>query len=234
MGHEQEQYEAGASNVFCDMEWAQREQLYKLMNSATYSTGQIFYSPDEPGEQLFVLQSGRVRIYKLSPEGRALTLTILEPVTVFGEMSLVGHRLHDSFAEAMTDCVIGVIKRDTLRQMIENSPVLARCFMELIGQRLREIESKLADVAFKSVSERLATVLLNMASMAETQLDTMIPEVVRYTHQQLAELIGSYRETVTKAIGEFRETGLIRIEEDTIYLTDVKRLQQLANKSALV
>jgi CRP-like cAMP-binding protein len=97
-----------------------------------------------------------------------------------------------------------------------------------MGQRLRETENKLTDIAFKSVPQRLASVLLSLAGEADP--GGAAPSVVRYTHQQLAEMIGSYRETVTKAMGEFRDAGLIRIDEDAIRLSDRDGLERLANR----
>lgn len=221
-----------AGDIFRDLATAERAEVERLIAYNVYPSGQIFHSPNELGEQLFVLRSGRVRIYKLSPEGRALTLMVLEPVTIFGEMTLVGQWLHDTFAEAMSECVIGVIGRDTLRRILERYPQVAIAFMELMGQRLRAMENKLADIAFKSVPQRLASLLLSLAgasSVAQTQ-PAVPPSVVRYTHQQLADMIGSYRETVTKAIGELREAGVIRIEDEAIALTDLAQLQRLANR----
>lgn len=220
-----------AGDIFARLNPAERAEIERLISYSVFPAGQIFHSPNEIGEQLFVLRSGRVRIYKLSPEGRALTLMVLEPVTIFGEMTLVGQWLHDTFAEAMSECVIGLIGRDTLRQILEAHPQVALAFMELMGQRLRAMENKLADIAFKNVAQRLASVLLNLAGTpaGEGQPATP-PMVVRYTHQQLAEMIGSYRETVTKAIGELREGGMIRIDDDAISLIDVEQLQRLANR----
>ena len=218
-------------DIFARLAPAERAEVERQITYDVYPPGQIFHSPNELGEQLFVLRSGRVRIYKLSPEGRALTLMVLEPLTIFGEMTLVGQWLHDTFAEAMNECVIGTIGRDTLRRILERHPQVAIAFMELMGQRLRAMENKLADIAFKNVPQRLASVLLNLAGVPVGQPPTASPpSVVRYTHQQLAEMIGSYRETVTKAIGELRETGVIRIEDDAITLTDVEQLQRLANR----
>lgn len=221
-----------AGDIFRDLASDERAEVERLIAYNVYPSGQIFHSPNEVGEQLFVLRSGRVRIYKLSPEGRALTLMVLDPVTIFGEMTLVGQWLHDTFAEAMNECVIGVIGRDTLRRILERYPQVAIAFMELMGQRLRAMENKLADIAFKSVPQRLASVLLNLAAAAPAgqPQPPAPPSVVRYTHQQLADMIGSYRETVTKAIGELREAGLIRIEDDAIALTDLASLQRLANR----
>ena len=177
---------------------------------------------------MYVLRRGRVRIYKLSPEGRALTLLILEPSSIFGEMALAPDWVHDSFAETMTDSTIGTIRRDEMRRVLNANPAVALRFMNIMSQRLRALEHKLADIAFKSVPQRLATVLLNLADLQEARQDySTPPAVVRYTHQQLAEMIGSYRETVTKAIGELREAGLIRVEEEMIYLTNITRLREL-------
>jgi CRP-like cAMP-binding protein len=224
-------YAVVAGDIFRTLEPRQRAEIERLIAYNVHPGGQVFHAPGEVGAQLFVLRSGRVRIYKLSPEGRALTLMVLEPVTIFGEMTLVGHSLHDTFAEAMLECVVGVIGRDTLRQILARYPQVALSFMELMGQRLRAMENKLADIAFKSVPQRLASLLLSLGGAGAGQQPPSAgpPSVVRYTHQQLAEMIGSYRETVTKAIGEFREAGLIRIEDDTISLTDLDALQRLAN-----
>jgi CRP-like cAMP-binding protein len=226
VNHEIHCVEAG--DVFRDLQPEQRAQVEQLISYQTYPAGQLFHSPDEYGEQLFVLHTGRVRLYKLSPEGRALTLAVLEPVTMFGEMTLVGQWMHDSFAEAMTECTIGVIGRDALREILRQYPQISLRFMELMGQRLRETENKLTDIAFKSVPQRLASVLLSLAGEADP--GGAASSVVRYTHQQLAEMIGSYRETVTKAMGEFRDAGLIRIDEDAIRLSDRAGLERLANR----
>lgn len=217
-----------AGDIFQDLGEHERAQVERQISYATYPAGQLFYSPDEQGEALFVLREGRVRLYKLSPEGRALTLALLEPVAMFGEMTLIGQWLHDSFAESMTECLIGTLDREELRSILVQHPAVALRFMELMGRRLRVVENKLADIAFKSVPQRLASVLLNLAQNDDDAV--IAPFVPRYTHQQLAEMIGSYRETVTKAMGEFRDNGIIRIDNDLIYLTNLDELQLLAGR----
>jgi CRP-like cAMP-binding protein len=222
--------DGGADDIFGDLKPEQRAQLERRVIVADYPPGHIFYTPGEQGDRLLIVRRGRVRLYKLSPEGRALTLFVLEPQAVFGEMALVD-RQHDSFAEAVTECSIGTLARSTLRDILRDNPAVTLRFMDVMSERLRAMERKLADIAFKSVPQRLASVLLNLADCrADRPSGGAPPVVVRYTHQQLAEMIGSYRETVTKAVGEFREDGLIRVEEDAIYLTDVLRLRELAGR----
>jgi CRP-like cAMP-binding protein len=221
------------SNVlFEHLDREQRERLYRQITFHTYPAGQQFHSPYQAGDHLYLLQRGRVRLYKLSPEGRTLTLAVLEPGTLFGEMMLIGQHIHDSYAEAMTDCTIALLRRDVLHALLQSNPHVAQSFLDLMGQRLRELETKLADIAFKSVPQRLASVLVGLAGLADgaATAASSAPSVVRYTHQQLAEMIGSYRETVTKTIGEFREAGLIRVDDDTIHLTNLEELREMAHK----
>lgn len=221
-------YTIAEDDLFRDLAPAERAELERRISYANYPSGHIFYAPEEYSDELLILRSGRVRIYKLSPEGRAMTLLVLEPKSIFGEMMLVDHWTQDSFAEAMTDCTVGALGRSDLRRALSSYPALALRVMETMSRRLRALENKLADVAFKSVPQRLATVLLNLADVQPAGESP--PAVVRYTHQQLAEMIGSYRETVTKAIGEFREAGLIRVDDEAIYLTDMGRLRALIGR----
>jgi CRP-like cAMP-binding protein len=221
-------YTIAGDDIFRDLTPEQRAAIERRISYANYSAGHIFYAPEDYSERLLILRRGRVRIYKLSPEGRAMTLLVLEPPSIFGEMMLVEQWTQDSFAEAMIDCNVGALGRSDLREALKRYPAVALRFMETMSWRLRSLESKLADVAFKSVPQRLATVLLNLADIQPTGATP--PAVVRYTHQQLAEMIGSYRETVTKAIGEFREAGLIRVDEEAIYLTDMAQLRELVGR----
>ncbi|HWQ12051.1 MAG TPA: Crp/Fnr family transcriptional regulator [Roseiflexaceae bacterium] len=216
-------------DLLADLPGPDREELVRLVSVAEYPAGYTFYAPEDAGERVYLLRRGRVRLYKLSPEGRALTLMLLEPPAIFGELALAEGGRHDSFAEAMTDCTVGLLGREALRRVLGRNPSLALRLMGVMSRRLRAMERKLADIAFKSVPQRLATVLLSLAGeQADGRLGAPLV-VVRYTHQQLAEMIGSYRETVTKVIGEFREAGIIRVEEDAILLTDLGRLRALVS-----
>jgi len=214
-------------NLFHDLDPAARADLKALLQVASYPAGHIFHLPNEVGSHVFFLQQGRVRIYKLSPEGRALTLLVLHPPSLFGEMALIGTGTHDTYAESMTDCVVAQIERESLRRFLSRYPSAAIDVMELMGVRLRTMEQRLADIAFKSVPQRLAALLLDLAG--DSADGTTPPSLVRYTHQQLAEMIGAYRETVTKALGDMREANLIRVVDDAIILVDPAQLRQLAS-----
>jgi CRP-like cAMP-binding protein len=217
-----------SADVFRDLTSDQRAQLREHVRDEPYPAGHLFFEPGDQGDRLLIVREGRVRLYTLAPEGRALTLFVLEPSAFFGEMALV-HRPHDCFAEALTDCTVGELPREELRRVLGDNAAFALRVVDVMSQRLRALEQKLADIAFKSVPQRLAGLLL---TLAEEQFQHAVgatpPAITRYTHLQLAEMIGAYRETVTKAIGEFREAGMIKVEDDVIYLTDMQRLRVTA------
>lgn len=233
MAHKSPEDAEVSGDIFCDLNPRQRGEIEQAISYSTYAAGHIFHSPGEQGSQLFLLRAGRVQLYKLSSEGRMLRLSMLEPVVLFGEMAMIDTQGHTTFAEAMTSCVVGSVSNRILSLLIQTHPQMTVRLLELIGHRVRELESRVADIAFKSVPQRLASVLLSLGGVPSDQVSTPLsPVIVRYTHQQLAEMIGSYRATVTRIIGEFQEAGLIRVEGDVIYLTDLKRLQRLVHKGA--
>ncbi|MBC8159983.1 MAG: Crp/Fnr family transcriptional regulator [Roseiflexaceae bacterium] len=216
-------------DVFAELAPELRAMIERRTSFSDYPAGYLFFTPEERTQRLLFVKSGRVRLYKLSPEGRSLTLFVLERQAVFGEAALLGDRPHDCFAEALSDCRVGALPSDEVRELMIGNPSVALRMMDVIARRLRALERKLADIAFKSVPQRLAAILLSLADCGIEQAVSP-PAVIRYTHQQLAEMLGSYRETVTKAVGEFREAGLIRITDEAIVLLDVGRLRGLAGR----
>ena len=216
------------ADVFRDLTDEQRVRLSAPARDEQYESGHLFFEPGDHGDRLLIVRDGRVRLYTLAPEGRALTLFVLDPGAFFGEMALV-NRPHDCFAEALTDCTIGELHREELRHVLGDNAAFALRVVDVMSQRLRALEQKLTDIAFKSVPQRLAGLLLTLAAaQSQPAVGATPPAITRYTHLQLAEMIGAYRETVTKAIGEFREADMIRVEDDVIFLTDMQRLRVTA------
>ncbi|MCB0110367.1 MAG: cyclic nucleotide-binding domain-containing protein, partial [Caldilineaceae bacterium] len=97
--------------VFQDLSPREMDELNRITTMSTVPRGRVFYRPEEPGEVLFILKEGRVQLYRISPEGKKLVITTLGPHTLFGEMALLGTKLHNTFAEAIEDCLICVMSR---------------------------------------------------------------------------------------------------------------------------
>jgi CRP/FNR family cyclic AMP-dependent transcriptional regulator len=188
----------------------------------TARRGQLIYTPGETREALFLLKAGSVRLYRLTVDGKKLVLSTLEPHTVFGDMPLAGQQMYGAYAEAVSDCTICVLGRADLEKLIETRPLVAIRLLEIVGQRLLEAEAIIEDFAFKGVPARLATLLVRLSGRDGAD------EVRGYSHQDLAEMIGSYRETVTATLDDFKRRDLVAVGRRHIQILDRRGLERIA------
>jgi CRP-like cAMP-binding protein len=191
--------------VFQDLSPREMEELNRITTMSTVPKGRVFYRPEEPGEVLFILKEGRVQLYRISPEGKKLVITTLGPGTLFGEMAMLGAKMHNTFAEAVEDCQIFVISGADLERLILNKPQMTLRLVEITGKRLREAEERLGNMAFKGIPARLASLLLRLANEQGSN------EITGLTHQDLAESVGTYRETATQVLNDLKADGYIEI-----------------------
>lgn len=209
--------------VFRDLNPQELAEVDRQVAMSTCRAGKIFYMPEDSSEVLFLLKKGRVQLYRLAPNGKKLVVAVLGPGAIFGEMSLVGQGMHNTFAEAVDDCVLCVMGRHDVERLLREKPDVAFRFMETMSERVTQLEEHLEDIAFKSIPARLAALLLQIG--AESPPENL---VCGYTHQDLSEMLGTYRETVTQTLNEFRNQSLIRIGRKQIELRNMERLYQLA------
>jgi CRP-like cAMP-binding protein len=208
--------------VFQDLSPREMQELNRIITMSTVPRGRVFYRPEEPGEVLFILKEGRVQLYRISPEGKKLVITTLGPHTLFGEMALLGTKMHNTFAEAIDDCLICVMSRTDLERLILNKPQVALRILEVTGKRLREAEERLENMAFKGIPARLASLLLRLSEEQGND------EIAGLTHQDLAESVGTYRETATQVLNDLKAQGLIEIGRKRIKVLDTGRLTEIA------
>ena len=209
-------------DLFRDLAERDVADLDRVTTITSMPRGRVFYQPDDISEVLFLIRQGRVQLYRISPEGKKLVIATLGSGAVFGEMALLGQQMHNTFAEALEDCQIVVMSRTDLERLILAKPIVGLRMLEITGRRLSEAEERLDDMAFKGIPARLASLLLRLA--AERGVDV----ITGLTHQDLAETIGTYRETATQVLNDMKAEGLIQIGRKRIDILDPARLQALA------
>ena len=133
-------YYLSKTDLFRDLGQEQLQELERSVAMNTCRRGRVFFSPGETGEVLFILKKGRVNLYRINPDGKKLVTASVEPGTVFGEMSLVGQGMHDTFAEAAEECTLCVMSRSDVEHLLLSKPRVGLRFMELLANRLREVE----------------------------------------------------------------------------------------------
>jgi CRP/FNR family transcriptional regulator len=202
-------------------------ELEGRFSAARYGKGELIYSPFDRADAMYIVQSGRVRLYRSAHDGRQLTLAMLDDGEVFGCVSPEGDAMHDAYAEAMTDAVVRVLPAAELERATADHPQVALNLLRSLSERLRTTEDQLESLAFRGVPARLASQLLQLMDRYGRVTHTGIRIDERFTHVQLAEMIGTSRETLTKVMNELREAGLIDVRDRLVWVLDADGLERL-------
>lgn len=197
---------------------------WKHLNTSV-EEGETFYTPMDLCETLFVLQKGKVRIYRATPDGREFTVAVFESGTVFGEMVLTGQRLRNSYAQALEKSEVSAMCRADVERLILDKPRVGLQLVHLLGDRLAIQETRLEDMAFKEVPARLASLLLLLVENEGIRTPTSYKIPTRYTHQQLGSMIGANREAVTRALARLRELGTLNMKRRYIHIEHIEALK---------
>jgi CRP/FNR family transcriptional regulator, cyclic AMP receptor protein len=205
-------------DIFCDLEPEAMASFERQTEMRTCRRGQILYSQEDRAEVLFLLKRGRVQLYRLTPTGKRLELAVIESGTFFGEMPLVGESLRHTFAEAVEDSLICVMSRADIERLMRERSEVALRMIEVLGRRLALCEARLEEMAYRSVPARIAAVLVRLSQGHNG-------EAVSITHQELGDMIGALRESVTKILDEFQRDGLVELGRGRVILRDVTNLQ---------
>ena len=176
------------------------------------------FAPGDPDDQLYFLLEGTVKLYKIYGDYKEATTALLKDSGVFGKLSLVEGRWQNVFAEAITDVQVASVQKSTLSEVIKRRPEFAMKLFFSFSERLRQSDEVIESLLHREVSVRLATLLLNLSDRfgedngAGTVLD------VHLTHQDLANMIASTREAVSKVMSEFQREGYIETRNRKIII----------------
>ena len=208
---------------------AEVKHLDKITFMKHYDKKDLIYLPGDVSDQVYLLKEGRVKISKLSEDGREITLVILEPGEIFGESALIDDKeTRSTVAEALENAYLCVISRRDFEEFINNKPELALSITKLMGFRRRQIENMLEDLVFRGVHERLALLLLRLSERHGKEVDGKNLIDISLTHYDYANLIGSTRETTTACLNDFKREGLIEFQKRKVVIIDEKGLRSRA------
>lgn len=215
------------ADLFAGVDEPQMRAIADRSTMREVPRGRIILQPDEPPEMVYVIKEGRVKVSRYSPDGREQILALLEPGDVFGELALVGTPEPVS-VEAFEDTLVCGLHRDDFLTLIRARPELMLQVMKVLAERLRVAEEEIADLVFRDVPGRLASLLLRLAEAYGRSQRGGLRLTLRLTHQDMASMIGATRETVTATFSRFREDGLIAFDRRHIIIRDPDGLHRLS------
>jgi CRP-like cAMP-binding protein len=176
----------------------------------------MIFAPGDPDDQVYFLLEGTVRLYKIYGDYKEATTALLTEGDVFGELSLEERSCQNAFAEAITDARVAVVRKTVLNEMIKRRPKFALKLFSSFSERLRQSEEAIESLLDREVSARLATLLSHLGDRFGEPHGSGTVIRVRLTHQDLANMIASTREAVSKEMSEFQRAGLIEIRNRRI------------------
>src|SRR5215468_271835 len=188
---------------------------------------EVVYLPGDPGRSLFFVNGGRVKVSKVTRDGKALTLTYCGPSDVFGETCLVDGGPRSEMAESVENALLTEIDRADFDRLLGANASLGAQMTKLMVIRRRELENKVEALVFRDVTSKLAELLVKLAGEygVDDARGTLI--ALKITHQELANLIGSTRETVSLTLSQFKRKRLIATEGRKVIISDADALRAL-------
>lgn len=204
----------------------QIQHLESRAKSRDFKRGQVIYLPSDQADSVLLLATGRAKIYHLTNEGKQAVLALVDPGEVFGELGLFdsGESPREEFAEAMESSRVILIPREEMQQLMEAHPTVSLGVSRLMGLRRKRVERRLKSLLFRSNRDRLVHLLLELAEKYGKPTVEGVILGIKLSHQDLASIIGSTRETVTVLLGELQQEGQLTIQRRKIILSNLDRL----------
>jgi len=189
---------------------------------------QVLYLPGDPGGAVYFVNGGRVKVSKVTRDGKELTLAYRAPGDIFGETCLIDGGPREEMAEAMENALVTEIERGEFERLLQGHAMLGYRLSKILAARRRDIENKIENLVFKDVNSKLAELLMRLANEygVDDSRGTLV--ALKITHQEMANLIGSTRETVSLTLVQFKKKGFIATDGRKVIIADREGLRALA------
>ncbi len=216
------------SPLFSSLDQEGAAALMELLTESVVTKGEVLFHEGEPGDHLFLILEGKVKLGHASLDGRESLIAVLGPGEMFGELSLFDPGLRTSSATALTEARVLRLDNTQLMPWLAGRPEVAAALLQALARRLRRTNETMADLVFSDVPGRVAKALMELGE----KFGTLIPGGLLVTHdmtqEELAQLVGASRETVNKALADFAQRGWITLESRQVLILDVERLGKRA------
>ena len=208
----------------------QLEQVQQITSSRELSRGELIFSEGDEGNGFYVVVKGRIKIFKLSPEGKEQILHIIGPGEPFGEVAVFAGRSFPANAQAINNSRLLFLPRSDFVSLISGNPSMAMEMLAVLSMRLRQFTMQIENLSLKEVPGRLASYLMLLASEQSDPESVDLP----ISKGQLASLLGTIPETLSRIFARMSQQGLVKVKGRTIFLIDKTGLADLAESGKLV
>jgi CRP/FNR family cyclic AMP-dependent transcriptional regulator len=213
--------------LFSDLSEPELARFADVTREREYPKNSVILFEDDPGDALYIVSAGQVKVVLIGEDGREVILSVLGDGDFFGEMALIDDEPRSAHVIAMKDSQLLVLRREDFQAQLEAQPKIALKLLRVVVQRLRRADEKIGGLVLLDVNGRVARLLLDLADEGGG------PKITRrLTHHTIAQMIGSSRETVSRAMRELVDRGLIEVTRREIAIRNRDGLATLAGSRA--
>ncbi len=199
-------------NLFKELNQESMKELGRITSMQEIAKNQPIYFPREPSSSLFFLKKGRVKLTRISGDGKEMILALVNKGEVFGEMAYLGEGERNEFATALDDCIVCAINKDEFKSFVEQNPELNLKMTRLIGLKLKRYSERIEGLVFKDAEQRVASFILKLADENGKKIGDEIFVKPFLKHQDIAELTATSRQTVNSILTDLRQKRVINFD----------------------
>jgi CRP/FNR family transcriptional regulator len=216
--------------IFADLADEELEKISRIIIYRKYRKGMIIFMEGEPGDELYFVKEGRIKLAKLLMDGREQILHFVQKGEVFAEILLFDGGSFPATSEVMEDAEIGIIRNADLDKLLREYPDIAIKLLKVMSKRLRRAQLQIRDLALKDTFGRMASTLLKLAGEYGVVKDGIVIIDFSLSQQELANLIGSSRETVARILSDFKRQKLISVNRQKISILNKNGLLEWSER----
>ncbi len=210
--------------LFSVLKNSQIEELCVIINYKKVKKNDVIYFANDELKRIFLLKRGRIKIAEMDESGNEIIIDILQSGDLFGELSLDSENKNTEYAQAMSDVTICSFRLEDFESLMEHHPSVALKFTKFVGFRFKRLENRYSNLVFKDVKTRLIGFIKDWALREGKREGNKITLENYLTHQDIANLICSTRQTVTQLLNDLEHAGLLSYERKEIVVKDVNKL----------
>ena len=204
------------------------DTLINEMETVTFARGTTIFDEGEPGDRLYIIVDGKVKLARHAPDGRENLLSVMGPSDMFGELSIFDPGPRTSSAVCVTDVTAATMDSEMLKDWIAQHPEISQQLLRVLARRLRRTNASLADLIFTDGPGRVAKTLLQLANRFGVQEGGALRVNHDLTQEEIAQLVGASRETVNKALATFAHRDWIKLEGKSVLIVNTEHLARRA------
>ncbi|MDP3048677.1 MAG: Crp/Fnr family transcriptional regulator [Thermodesulfovibrionales bacterium] len=213
--------------IFGTLNTSDMEEVKPYLIPANFKKKEVIFSEGDSSDWLYIVTKGKVKITKLSQNGREIILEIISPMDFFGGVAVIRGFPYPANAVAMDDAEVLKISRSNLMRILDRFPNLMYCMAMNIGDRIKGSHEALKNIAVEKVGSRIASLLIKLADKAGSKTDNAVAIDMKLTKQDIADMVGTTVETSIRTMSKFKKLGIVSEKGGNIAIKDINKLKAL-------